>query len=212
MFNMRILFFITSISILAACTTKKENTETIANESQTFVLDSLLKYNSEAELIIKFGRENIARDTAWYPEGMGQYMISVLYPGTNNEVEFSWKDSVTFNGLQEIALHKDSSEWSTHGVKVGTTLEELIRLNKKDFTFSGFGWDYGGAVFWNEGGDLADLMITLDISNYDMPQNEQDSLLGDQSVSSKSPIARKSNPVVREILLVPAENRLNTIE
>lgn len=209
---MRILFFIMSIVILASCSTKNETEANTASESQTFILDSLLKYNSETELISKFGKENVARDTAWYPEGMGQYMISVLYPGTNNEVEFTWKDSIAFSGLQELALHQDSAEWSTHGIKIGSTLADLIRLNKKDFIFSGFGWDYGGAVFWNEGGDLTDLMITLDISNYDVPQIEQDSLLGDQSVSSKSPIARKNNPVVREILLVPAENRLNVPE
>lgn len=208
----KILFAATILSIVIACSNKKETPDTTSTQLNDFILDSLLRFDSEAELISKFGKDNVNRDTAWYPEGMGQYMISVLYPGTNNEVEFTWKDSVAYTGLQELALHQDSSEWSTHGVRVGTTLEELIRLNKKDFTFSGFGWDYGGAVFWNEGGDLAELMITLDISNYDMPQNEQDSLLGDQSVSSKSPIARKSNPVVREILLVPAENQLNAPE
>jgi len=206
---MKAVFFSLSIVLMFACTSKKETTEDLPKAEQSFILDSLLKYNSEAELIASFGKENVARDTAWYPEGMGQYMISVLYPGTNNEVEFAWKDSIAFDQLLEIALHQDSSDWNTHGIKIGSTLQDLIKLNGKDFTFSGFGWDYGGSLFWSEGGNLSDLMLTLDISNYDIPQAEQDSLIGDQIISSRSTVARKNNPVVREILLVPEEERLN---
>src|SRR3954466_8404703 len=114
------------VLVFAACTAKKESSESVKTQSQSFILDSLLRFDSEAELIAAFGKENVARDTAWYPEGMGQYMISVLYPGTNNEVEFTWKDSIAFNQLQEIVLHQDSADWSTHGVKIGTRLNDLI--------------------------------------------------------------------------------------
>jgi len=201
----KILFAI--VILAAACSTKKETNEEKVTVPSKFVLDSLLQYDSEADLITFFGKENVSRDTAWYPEGMGQYMISVLYPGTNDEVEFTWNDSVTFKGLQEIVLHQDSSQWSTQGVKIGSTLQDLIKLNGKDFTFSGFGWDYGGNLFWSEGGNLSDLTLTLDISNYDIPPIEQDSLLGDQTISSRSNVARKNNPFVSEIILIPKENK-----
>lgn len=202
---MKTIVALLSVTLLIACTATKEKAEDSPKAQQSFILDSLLKYNSEAELIASFGKENVARDTAWYPEGMGQYMISVLYPGTNNEVEFTWKDSVAFNQLLDVTLHQDSADWSTHGVKIGSTLQDLIKLNQKDFIFSGFGWDYGGALFWNEGGNLSDLSLTLDITNYDIPQIEQDSLLGDQTISSRSSIARKNNPVVSEIILAPKD-------
>jgi hypothetical protein len=61
----------------------------------------------------------------------------------------------------------DSSKWSTHGVRVGSTLLKLVKLNGKDFSFSGLGWDYGGGVFRNDGGDLSDLHPILDIGDYD---------------------------------------------
>jgi hypothetical protein len=197
------------VLVFAACTAKKESSESVKTQSQSFILDSLLRFDSEAELIAAYGKENVSRDTAWYPEGMGQYMISTLYPNTNNEVEFTWTDSITFSHLEELTLHQDSSQWSTHGVKIGSKLHDLIRLNGKDFTFSGFGWDYGGGVFWNDGGNLSDLQLTMDFADYDsISEIEQDSLMGEQTVSSKSPAAIKTNPAVIEIILLPVKNRM----
>ena len=190
--------------MMASCSSKKDSPVTEVKSSKpVFILDSLLRYNSEAELIAAFGKESVGRDTAWYPEGAGQYMITTLYPKTNNEVEFMWIDSASYTGLHLVRLHQDSSEWSTHGVKIGTTLHELIELNEKDFTFSGFGWDFGGQTTWSEGGNLSDLNLTLDLASYDLPQNEQDSLISDETISSTSAIARKNNPFVTEIFLNP---------
>jgi len=192
------------IAIIASCTHKKDAPVIEEkNTNSTFILDSLLRYNSETDLITAFGRENVGRDTAWYPEGMGQYMITTLYPHTSNEVEFVWNDSAAYTGLNYVRVYEDSSTWSTHGVKIGTTLNELIQLNGKDFTFSGFGWDYGGQLMWSEGGNLSDVDVTLDAANNEMPQSEQDSLLGEQTISSKSAIARKHNPIVTAISLAP---------
>jgi hypothetical protein len=199
----KIFLLIAVCAFVFACTTK---TETVTNNVQTenkFILDSLLKYDSEQDLITKFGSQMITRDTSWYPEGMGQYIETVLYPNTKNEVRFVWSDSTSFSQLQYLSVVRDSSDWSTRGVKVGTRLNELVALNGKDFTFSGFGWDYGGAVAWEPGGNLIGLQLELCPSDYQ--DSDGDSLIGDVSISSRSTVAKKNNPRVCEIILPKAE-------
>jgi hypothetical protein len=190
---------------LVACSGQKENAvaETASEPAPTsFVLDSLLTYDSEQALIDRFGAENIKRDTAWLPEGMGQYMVTLLYPSTRNEVTFEWADSATYSSLDAIEISDDSSDWETHGVKVGTDMLTLVNLNGDDFTFSGFGWDYGGQASFDEGDRLRGLDIVLESSEAMMTQEQQDSLMGDQTVYSKSTAARLNNPVVRVVRLV----------
>jgi hypothetical protein len=186
--------------VLAACTTQKDQVSEAPDMSDSsFILDSLLVYDSEQALVNRFGKENIARDTMWYPEGMGQYMVTLLYPGTNNEVIFTWLDSGSYMGLESVTVLMDSSAWSTRGVKIGTTMEELIELNGGHFTFSGFGWDYGGYPSWGDNGKLRGLEARLYSSEEMMAQEQLDSLMGDQTVSTKSTAARINNPVVSEL-------------
>ena len=186
---------------LIGCGGQKEATST-SDASQTFILDSLLAFESEQALIEKFGADNIGRDTAWLPEGMGQIMVTLLYPGTKNEVQFEWSDSVSYSTLDAVEVTADSSDWSSHGVKIGTPMTELVDLNGGDFTFSGFGWDYGGYAFFGDEGKLRGVTIRLGSSAKEMTQEQQDSLLGDQQVSSKSLAARANDPEVEVIRLI----------
>jgi hypothetical protein len=188
-----------------ACAPKTENVSSIVATENKFILDSLLNYDSEEALIAKFGDENIAREEGWYPEGTGQYIATVLYPYTRNEVTFNWDDSASFSQLAYLSVGRDSSDWSTRGVKVGTRLRELVILNGKDFSFSGFGWDYAGVVAWEPGDKLAGIELTLGISNFD--EGEQDSLMGDIRISSRSNIAKKNNPYVSQIILTKGDGQ-----
>lgn len=167
-----------------------------------FPLDSLLHFDSEAALKNVFG-EHVQRSTGYYPEGMGEYPNTLLFPGSKNEVEFVWKDdSVTFSGLEYIEVDHEGSEWKTkEGITINTTLKELEKLNGKAFSFFGFGWDYSGATDW-EGGYLEARRIFVRLK---LPDNslqvELDGLLGDRSFPSDSSLSQKANPVVGEITM-----------
>lgn len=169
-----------------------------------FPLDSLLAFNSEAQMKKVFG-EYVTHSTGHYPEGMGEYENTLLFPGTENEAEFVWADdSLNFSGLAHVRIEGERTAWKTkEGITLGTTLKTLEQLNKKSFLFFGFGWDYAGAVNWNEG-SLAHgaLMVYLDFPGDTIPP-EYDSLLGDRQISSDMELAQKANPVVREIVLRP---------
>src|ERR1041385_5040701 len=122
-------------------------------------LESFLPVKDEADLKAKFGAAHVKYDTVWGGEGaydMGSYIDK----GTDDEVEILWKDSLHRSGVAAVSVHARynpegdynyTCKWfSESGVKLGMTTDELEQLNKKVFSFSGFGWDYGGGVMgWN---------------------------------------------------------------
>lgn len=177
--------------------------ETTTPVEPSFILDELLTINSEAELKKKFGEENVKHSKGYYPEGLGEYENSLLYPGTANEVEFVWQDdTLTFSGLAEIAIYKKGTDWkTTDDITIGTDLKELEKLNQSPFEFGGFGWDYAGWTDW-KGGYLSTkkVYITLEYP----PNIEEDKypdLWGDTEISSDSEIAQQANPVVYKVRL-----------
>jgi hypothetical protein len=178
----------------------------ISNETRneivyiTYPLDSLLNFDSEKELKKRYGHD-LKRSTGYYPEGMGEYQNTLLYPHTKNEVEFVWlDDSVNFSGLIYIKVSGQKTGWKTaEGITLGTTLKELESLNQKPFVFYGFGWDYSGMVDWDNGHLFERrIFVSLDYPGESIPP-EFDALVGDHQMKSDSELAQKANPVVREV-------------
>jgi hypothetical protein len=183
---------------MAASIENKDDKKKIADPNFGFVLDSLLRFNSEEELRLWF-KDKVQHSTGYYPEGQGEYQNTLIYPGTPDEVEFVWEDdSVNFKGVQLITVQSTGSKWKTsEGVAIGTKLTELEALNQKPFSFSGFGWDYGGGVFWQEGAlSKRNFFVSLDMP---ADQSAPDGLVGDQEIKSDSKLARQFNPVVVRI-------------
>ncbi len=68
-----------------------------------------------------------------------------------------------------------------NGVKIGTTLSELVKLNGKPFTFTGFDWDYGGYAIFEKGkleNDCYSIQLYYDYK--DLFENEWNQIVGDQ--------------------------------
>ncbi len=200
----------------------KENTDSVLNPSphqeETAVssveeiepgdipLDSLLSFNSEDELKRVFG-DNIKRSTGYYPEGMGEYNNTLLFPDSKNEIEFVWADdSLTFSGLLYFQLHGKNTNWKTKdGITIGSNLKTLEELNGKPFTFFGLGWDFSGMINWQKG-HLEDRKITGSIAYpEDIMPIEFEGLYGDHDISSKSELALKAQLILGEMTLSKTE-------
>jgi hypothetical protein len=105
-------------------------------------------------------------------------------------------------------------KWHTaDGISDGTQLSQLVALNGKPFTVSGFGMNYGGNVQSWDGGKLETLecggrlTLTLDgerqrggALTVDLTSEERHSLIGDKPVPSSTPAVRKVNPVATEMV------------
>jgi hypothetical protein len=211
------------ISILVSCGNTTENNNTAAsvnvitdssasktsdnvkndstNTNKTpLLLDNLLKYNSEKELIAKFGKD-VKHTKEWGAEGTEEFECSVLYPETKNQVQFNWNDQVKYSGLTSVEIYGESSDWKTKsGIALGTTLKELEKLNKKPFTFFGFDWDYGGSADWGDG-VLSTTNIHVTLGMKGERTEEFNGLVGDVEIKSNSKLAQKANIIVYELIL-----------
>lgn len=116
-----------------------------------------------SELIELFGEENVQRRLIPGAEGAEYYNVSVVYPDTPNQLIIFWQNN-RYDGVpQSVSVRQAGTAWTTvYGITVGTSLEELNRINGQPFTIRGFGWDYGGYVTaWNDGTLAAVQGITL---------------------------------------------------
>jgi len=170
-----------------------------------YPLDSLLAFNSEAALKKVFGK-HVKRSVGYYPEGMGEYKNTLLFPDSKNEIEFVWEDdSLHFSKLQYIRLTGKNTDWKTkEGITIRTDMKTLETLNKQPFAFFGLEWDYSGAIDFKDG-YLAKRNIfgNLAYATDAMPVEFMD-LLGDHTIETTSEIAQKANLILCEIIMKPS--------
>jgi hypothetical protein len=148
---------------------------------------------SEAELVKIVGKKNVERVERWYAEGTERVVGSVFFKDTPQSFFIKWKDTVSFKNPEFIEIHGDKSLWELdNGIKIGTELKELVKLNGKHFTFSGFDWDYGGYAVFEKGNLESDCYsIQLYYDYKDLFENEWNQIVGDKTVSTKNPILSK---------------------
>lgn len=134
------------ILIAASCKNTKQATTAPADK---FVIEDLAEMNSE-EIKQQFPEANIIEDIGEFEEGTEKRPYTVLFPDTPDEIQITWED-MERTKINDIRFSKEGKWKSSTGIKIGTSLEELNQLNGKAVAFYGFGWDYSGAVVWNNG-------------------------------------------------------------
>ncbi len=104
---------------------------------------------SAKDILDRYGKD--ARREQLENEG-GTYEAVALWPDDpEKRIEVSFKDG-DMNEIDAVAVAGASPRWSVAGVKFGTTLDEVERLNGRPFKLYGLGWDFGGMIFdWNGG-------------------------------------------------------------
>ncbi|HVG24948.1 MAG TPA: hypothetical protein VND45_12385 [Thermoanaerobaculia bacterium] len=166
---------------------------------------------SEKALIAQFGKANVKRETVYVAEG-GEEDGTVLFPNDpKRRVEIVWKQKKARQAPEWLRIADDST-WDVFGLRVGTPLADLVKRNGRDFRFSGFGWDYGGAITDLRGGELAKLGgktchvgMTIDVDFPENPTKAQEKALenvsGDRELTSSSPHLKKLKVRVTELLV-----------
>jgi hypothetical protein len=142
---------------------------------------------SGADLAAALG-DAYAEDVAYLGEGFCG-AGALLYGGTPDAIRVAFVDDTRALVASAVADTEGARWRTTEGVGVGTSLEELARLNGAPITFTGFGWDRGGTVIGYGGGALASyrddagFFVLLDAS----PRPTARALVGDHDVSSDDP-------------------------
>lgn len=120
-----------------------------ADSAEKFQLENLSKVISRDNIDEIYPDANLAEGTDLFEEGSVERPYTILYPNTSDELLIVWQDE-TRTTPQQIFVDREGRWVSKKGIKVGTSYEELEEINGP-IKFYGFGWDYSGAVDWNDG-------------------------------------------------------------
>jgi hypothetical protein len=162
--------------------------------------------SSEAELRQHYGAASI--ESTRIQIGEGETMAGVvLYPDDSlRRAEIIWQDSVNRRRPARMILRGSQSRWRVNnGISLGTSLQDLERLNGRAFILAGFGWDYAGVVTDWKGGALdsalAGVKLYLDPGPAQHESAPYSQVLGDRDYSSALPAMQQLNPRVAQIFV-----------
>ncbi len=168
-----------------------------------FETEKIFDFKNIKELANFYGSENVKTENAYDSEGNVIGMAAVIYPNTRNELKVnfdSYESKFTF-----ITIRKPNSQWKTpKNIKIGMTLDELIKINGRDILIYGFETDYGGAVTWN-GGLLENskiyLMLTPNNKSAYYNSEKYYQVVGDKEFISSNEIIKGLGLTVSELTM-----------
>lgn len=109
---------------------------------------------TEADLVRMFGLESVARGKV-NTSASKQEDCSIVMPGRDEELRIVWKDA-DHTRIKAVYLLKANSQWHLNeGIRVGTPLADLTKLNEAPVSFYGFQWEYSGTISSYRNGRLA---------------------------------------------------------
>lgn len=183
-----------------------------------FNVGQLTAGTGETDLIMIFGEENIKRLDIQIEQGRTAPGIIVFPNQSEKRIEVIWKNTRERNE-PFIILRGKRSIWKTEqGISLGTSLNELEKINGGPFSMLGFGWDFSGTVIdFNEGilcksgycdSQYEKRKITIRLTPDDSQKTDSDdynTVLGDRVFKSDNPIMKKLNPIVCEMAVDVSE-------
>jgi hypothetical protein len=143
-----------------------------------------------ADLARIYGAANVSAGQIHLAEGENRPGAHI-YRGTDNELQVLF----TADGKSIELVRIQGKAWKTkEGIRIGTTLAELERINGGPFKFLGFSWDNGGFVL--AGGKLPKgvSLALAPTRNRDTKQARQ--VDGDKELSSRHPALKNMGVLV----------------
>lgn len=165
---------------------KTINTDTLLITDSTWGL--IHRDMNFSDLQVVYGKENLKDERICGAECMDSVDVTMLYPETNNQSVIYWEDTAYHKKIAFIECFNDSAAWHTSsGLKIGSGLNELLKLNGKKISFYGFGWDYGGSITSYNNGKLESSPISFILDS----ATEENSLIGDIGLDTDMPAVKK---------------------
>lgn len=166
------------------------------------------KESSHTKLAAAFGAGNVTWAQVDGPDAT-KLNASVLFPrDAKRRLEVLWTNEDERTDTQVIVINGQSTWTGPKGVKLGTTLAALEKLNGKPFTMKGFKGDNGGLVTSWEGGALDKLgncrvgvRFGPDPKAPAPHEGEADALVSDKDFLSNAPAVRSLAPKIAEIII-----------
>ncbi|MFM6943476.1 MAG: hypothetical protein ACKOW4_09230 [Aquirufa sp.] len=194
---MRKMVLLFACAAFAACQSNPEVSTPTEN------LNEVLTCVDAKGLVTKYGAKSIILDTS-IMIGDDTLKGAILFPGTAKQANVFFHEGK----ISDVSIQGESSAWkTTSGLYLGLPLQEVEKLNTKNFTISGFGWAHGGSVVSWEGGKLAgDSTLTHLASFRNKRQNisveEFNKVSGEAEFDVRHPSIQQMNPVLEQITIL----------
>ncbi len=165
----------------------------------------ITKSTTLAQLKNSYGAGNVTDNN--FTQGAKKFLTSKVYEGQVNEFEVFWSDTISRKSPIMVKVTGPGDWRTTQGIAIGSTLQELVAINRKDFYFLGFNnneYDgyYNGKVKWNKGEVGDKIGISLAYDNIANAKESFITFLNLQSFPSNHPQAKDLSLTVREISCV----------
>ena len=192
----KIILFL-SVAVLTACSSNSEISVPTEN------LNDVLACADAKGLIAKYGERSVILDTSII-SGDDTLKGAIIFPGTAKQASVFFHEGK----ISDVSIQGESSAWKTSsGLYLGLSLQEVEKINAKNFTISGFGWPHGGSVVSWEGGKLAgDSTLTHLASFRNKRQNisveEFNKVSGEAEFDVRHPSIQQMNPTLEQITIL----------
>lgn len=159
------ILYLSVLALLFSCNETKKGTTEVPQEEDTSVqipteataeadyyLERIPEIAEKGELTKEFPKTKIETDIQSINEGKDKVKVIWLNRGQIDEVriDFNPKDP---SKVYRVSIEgKENRFVSKTGLQLGMTFEEVNSINQKPVDFFGFGWDFGGAIKFNNGG------------------------------------------------------------
>jgi hypothetical protein len=103
----------------------------------------------------RFGPSNVRVEDIPGAEGEVSHGVVLFPDDPARRAYLHFLDAENLQGLAMVRVVDSQSTWTLgNDIRMGTTLADLVARNGAPIEFSGFGWDYGGAIGGFRGGKL----------------------------------------------------------
>ena len=106
---------------------------------------------SHAKVVAAFGEANVAFMTVDGPESSETEATVIFGDDPARRIDIAWKDAARTRP-DVIRIEAPSAWIAPSGVRIGTTLDRMVKLNGAPLRINGFGWDNEGLAEFRSGG------------------------------------------------------------
>lgn len=164
--------------------------------SQYVYFEDFAAIDTKTKLYEAFPATYLEDGSQWFAEGTVEFQTTTLIdPNTSNAYFYMWdqSDNETLAFIEAPAIVWDEETESSRvqvikskgGVYTGMSLKELHEWNEGvDFSFSGFGWDYEGGIWADEGTKIGDSDVQFKLALEDYTDQNYTHLLGDMEFNT----------------------------
>ena len=175
---------------------------------EALTCNGVVKPGDTAETIKARYKDDATIEEVDGAEGQTAKALVLFAKDPARKLEISFIDD-EMTKLSSMGPADNATGWTIAGLKIGSSLEDVIKANGGKFVMSGFEWDYGGYITDLKGGKLSAIdggcMTTV---RFNPPANKEvpSSLSGERDIPSSDPKLAKLKPTVSEIQLSWPDN------